>query len=100
MSGSTVVNTFNYNFDAASQLTSASATGTQMAYTFDNLGRVLTSSNSGTANIPTTVLTNVYDANSRRTQQTATISGTADFKNTWTYDNANRLTQVKQPSLP
>jgi YD repeat-containing protein len=92
------VNTFNYNFDAASQLTSASATGTQMAYTFDNLGRVLTSSNSGTSNIPTTVLTNVYDASSRRTQQTATISGTADFKNSWTYDNANRLTQVKQES--
>ena len=71
MSGSTVVNTFNYNFDAASQLTSASATGAQMAYTFDNLGRVLTSSNSGTAieSIPTTVQTNVYDANSRRTQQ-------------------------------
>ena len=100
MSGSTVLNTFAYNFDSASQLTSASATGTQMAYTFDNLGRVLTSSNSGTAieSIPTTVLTNVYDANSRRTQQTAAISGTADFKNTWTYDNANRLTQVKQES--
>ena len=48
--------------------------------------------------VPTTVLTNVYDANSRRTQQTATISGTADFKNTWAYDNANRLTQVKQES--
>ncbi len=98
MSGSTVVNTFNYNFDAGSQLTSASATGTQMAYTFDNLGRALTSSNSGTTNIPTTVMTNVYDANNRRTQQTAAISGTADFRNTWTYDNANRLTQVKQES--
>ena len=70
MSGSTVLNTFNYNFDSASQLTSASATDTQMTYTFDNLGRVLTASNSGTTNIPTTVQTNVYDANSRRTQQT------------------------------
>ncbi|MBL8820713.1 MAG: hypothetical protein JNL58_32120, partial [Planctomyces sp.] len=88
--------TFNYVFDAAGQLTSASATGTQMTYTYDNLGRVLTTSNSGTSNIPTTVQTNVYDANSRRTQQTATISGTADYKNTWTFDNANRLTQVKQ----
>ena len=45
---------------------------------------------------PTTVQTNVYDANSRRTQQTATVSGTADYKNTWTWDNANRQTQVKQ----
>jgi len=96
MSGGSAINTFSYSYDAASQLTDASATGTQMAYTFDNLGRVLTASNSGTSNIPTTVQTNVYDANSRRTQQTATISGTADYKNTWTFDNANRLTQVKQ----
>ena len=96
MSGGSAVNTFGYNFDAASQLTSASATGTQMTYTFDNLGRVLTASNSGTQNIPTTVQTNVYDANSRRTQQTATISGTADYKNIWTFDNANRQTQVTQ----
>ena len=98
MSGSTVLNTFAYNFDSASQLTSASATGTQMTYTFDNLGRVLTSSNSGTTNIPTTVQTNVYDANSRRTQQTAIVSSVADYKNTWTWDNANRQTQVKQES--
>ena len=96
MSGSTVLNTFGYTFDAGSQLTSASATDTQMTYTFDNLGRVLTASNSGTTNIPTTVQTNVYDANSRRTQQTAIVSSVADYKNTWTYDNANRQTQVKQ----
>ena len=63
---------------------------------FDNLGRVLTASNSGTTNIPTTVQTNVYDANSRRTQQTATVVSVADYKNTWTWDNANRQTQVKQ----
>ena len=92
------LNTFNYNynFDSASQLTSASATGTQMAYTFDNLGRVLTANNAGTTNIPTTVQTNVYDANSRRTQQTATVASVADYKNTWTWDYANRQTQVKQ----
>jgi len=67
-------------------------------YTFDNLGCVLTASNSGTTNIPTTIQTNVYNANSRRTQQTATVAGVADYKNTWTYDNANRQTQVKQES--
>ena len=93
MSGSTVLKTFGYNFDAGSQLTSASATDTQMTYTFDNLGRVLTSSNSGTTNIPTTVQTNVYDANSRRTQQTATVASVGDYKNTWTWDNANRQTR-------
>ncbi|MEJ7590407.1 MAG: Ig-like domain-containing protein, partial [Planctomycetaceae bacterium] len=96
MSGSTVLNTFAYTFDSASQLTGASATGTQMTYTFDDLGRVLTASNSGTTNIPTTIQTNVYDANSRRTQQTATVASVADYKNTWTWDNANRQTQVKQ----
>jgi RHS repeat-associated protein len=54
------------------------------------------SSNSGTGNIPTVVLTNAYNSDSQRTQQTATVSGTADFKNTSTYDNAGRLSQVKQ----
>ena len=95
------LNTFNYNynFDSASQLTSASATGTQMAYTFDNLGRVLTASNAGTTNIPTTVQTNVYDANSRRTQQTATVASVADYKNTWTYDNANRRGKIVREKL-
>jgi len=96
MSRGSAISTFNYVFDAASQLMNASATGTQMTSTFDNPGRVLTASNSGTSNIPITVQINVYDANSRRTQQTATISGTADYKNTWTFENANRLTQVKQ----
>jgi len=45
-----------YAYDAASQLTSTSDTDSSYAYTYDNLGRVLTTSNSGTSGVPTVVL--------------------------------------------
>jgi YD repeat-containing protein len=61
-----------------------------------NLGRVLTSSNSGTSGVPTVVLTSAYNANGQRTSLSATRGGTNDFLNSYTYDNLNRLTRVDQ----
>ena len=37
-----------------------------------------------------------YDADGNRTQLAATIGGTADFVNSYTYDSLNREVQVKQ----
>jgi hypothetical protein len=64
--------------------------------TYDNLGRVLTTSNSGTPGVPTVVLTSVYNANSQRTSLGASVGGTADFLNSYSFDNLNRLTRVDQ----
>ena len=46
--------------------------------------------------MPNVVLTNEYDADGNRTQLSATIAGTADFLNTYSYDALNRLTQLYQ----
>ena len=47
---------------------------------------------------PTIVFNQAFDAASNRTELRATIGGSADFKNTYAYDNLNRMTQVIQQS--
>lgn len=94
--GATVVRTLSYAYDAASQLTSASDPDAAFAYTYDNLGRTLSMDNNGTPNVPRVILTSVYDADSRRTSLSASIAGTADFANTYTFDNLGRMTSVQQ----
>ena len=83
-------------YDVASQLTSATDTDSTYAYTYDNIGRLLTNSNSGTSGVPTVVQTSAYNANHRRTSLSATIASTADFANSYSYDNLSRLTRVDQ----
>jgi RHS repeat-associated protein len=77
-------------------LTSAEDPDSEYAYTYDNVGRVLTVSNSGTSGVPTVVLTAAYNASGMRTSLSATKGGTADFLNTYSYDNLHRLTRVEQ----
>ena len=88
--------TISYTYDTASQLTDISDSDSTYAYTYDNIGRVLTTDNNGTSGVPRVILTNVYDAASNRTSLSATIAGTNDFINNYTYDNLNRMTQVAQ----
>lgn len=94
--GTTVVNTITQVFDAASQLTSTSDSSAALAFSYDNLGRATSISNSGTPSVPTVVLSNTFDAASRRTGLSATINSTADFANAYSYDNLGRMTQVTQ----
>jgi len=96
LTSGTVDRTLSYAYDAASQLTSTSDPDSSYAYTFDNLGRVLTVSNSGTSGVPTVVLTSAYNANGQRTSVSATRGGTNDFLNSYTYDNLGRLTRLDQ----
>lgn len=96
LTNGTLNRTISYTYDAASQLTSTSDPDSSYAYTYDNVGRVLTVSNSGTSGVPTVVLTSAYNANGRRTSLSATRGGTNDFLNLYTYDNLSRLTRVDQ----
>jgi RHS repeat-associated protein len=91
-----LIRTINYAFDAANQLTSASDPDSSYAYTYDDLGRLLTVDNAGTAGAPAVVLTSTFDANNNRTGLSATIAATVDFQNTYTYDSLNRLTRLDQ----
>ena len=94
MSGTTVLETISYAYNADGQLTSAASPDS--AYAYDGEGRVTSVDNSGTPNVPNVVLTSQYDANGNRTQLAATIAGTADFQNVYTYDALDRLTQLYQ----
>jgi RHS repeat-associated protein len=96
LTSGSLINTLDYEYDLGNQLTGTSDSNSQYAFTYDDLGRVLTVSNSGTSGVPTVVLTNVFDASSNRTSVSSTIGGTNDYKNTFTFDNLNRMTRIDQ----
>ena len=68
MSGSTVLETFSYSYNADGQLTSAANPDSAYAYAYDGMGRTTSVDNNGTPNVPRVVLSDQYDANSNRTQ--------------------------------
>jgi len=57
---------------------------------------VTTVDNDGTTGVPRVILTSTYDTLSRRTAVSASINGTADFLNSYSYDALHRLTRVDQ----
>jgi RHS repeat-associated protein len=98
LTSGSLINTLDYEYDLGNQLTGTSDSNSQYAFTYDDLGRVLTVSNSGTSGVPTVVLTNLFDASSNRTSVSSTIGGTNDYKNDYTFDGLNRMTRVDQQS--
>jgi YD repeat-containing protein len=96
LTNGTLTRTLSFNYDAADQLASASDPDSSYAYSYDNLGRVLSVDNNGTAGVPRVILTSQYDASGNRTSLAASVAGTADFQNSYTYDFLNRLTRVEQ----
>jgi YD repeat-containing protein len=96
MSGSTVVATMAYGYDLAGDLTSASDPNSSYAFAYDGDGDVTSVDNSGTPNVPDVVLTSGYDAMGDRTSLAATIAGTVDFINNYSYDGDQNLTVVQQ----
>jgi len=98
-SGGSTMHTINWTYDDANQLTEAADSFAEYDYTYDNLGRA-TSIVADLAGLSSAVtLAQGFDANSRRTQLSATIGSTADFKNDYTFDTLNRLTQVTQQDV-
>ncbi|HJT35100.1 MAG TPA: RHS repeat-associated core domain-containing protein, partial [Pirellulales bacterium] len=96
MNGGTVVYAINTSYDADNEVTSQSSPDSSYAFAFDNLGRTLTVDNSGTPNVPHVALTAGYDSANDRTSLSATIGGTADFLNNYTFDADQRLTDETQ----
>ncbi|MFO0903211.1 MAG: RHS repeat-associated core domain-containing protein [Pirellulales bacterium] len=94
--GGDSLRTISYVYDDAGQLTSVADPDSAYAYTYDALGRVTEVDNDGTPDAPHVVLAMTYDAASRRSGLSATIDATADFANTYSYDNLGRLTRVDQ----
>ena len=94
--GANLVRTLSFTFDAASQLTAASDPAASYGYTLDNLGRVTSDTQTITGLTFDIEYQSQYNANGRRTQLLAVLDGTADFKNTYLYDNLSRLTGLNQ----
>ncbi|MBC8351077.1 MAG: hypothetical protein H8E66_03770 [Planctomycetes bacterium] len=96
LTSGTEVREITYTYDAGSQLTDVSDPDSTYAYTYDDLGRLLTVDNYDTSGVPNVILTSAYDANSNRTSLSAEIDSTDDFLNSYTYDALNRLTRLDQ----
>lgn len=62
LNGSTVVDAFNYHYDAVGNLKSAEDNNSQYHFTYDVRDQLKTSDNAGTPNVPNVVFTYGYDA--------------------------------------
>jgi RHS repeat-associated protein len=100
--GQTVVNTMQFGYDAASQLTTAADAYSNYTYVYDALGRV-TSETWANPGAPVVQLLEKYDAASRQTELLARIDHGSgyrdDLKNTYQYDNLGRMTRVDQAGV-
>ncbi|HQU43047.1 MAG TPA: RHS repeat-associated core domain-containing protein, partial [Pirellulales bacterium] len=96
MSGSTIIASMAYGYDLAGELTSASDPNSAYAFAFNGDGQVTSVDSAGTPNIPHVVLSATYDLAGDLTSQSATIAGTADFLNTYSYDGDRQLTTIQQ----
>jgi len=96
MSGSTVIYTASYGYNAAGDLIGASDNSSVYVYAYNADDLATSVDNSGTPNVPRVVLALSYDSLSRLSSLSATVAGTADFLNNYTYDADGNLTQVTQ----
>ena len=96
MSSSTVLNTISTAYNADGQVVSTGDNYSDYAFGYDGQGNATSLDNSGTPGAPHVVLTSQFNAQGERTSLAATISGTADFINSYGYDNLSRLNQITQ----
>jgi YD repeat-containing protein len=96
MSGSTLVASTAYSYDAANQLVLASDGNSSYTFAYGGDGNVLTTDNAGTPNVSHVVLTGAFDAAGNRTSLSATVAGTADLLNNYSYDADQRMTMLTQ----
>src|SRR5205085_9451280 len=90
------IRAFNYSFDAASQIMSASDPSSTYAYAHDADGRLTSVTNVGTPNVPTVALGYTYDAANNQKTRTDTINGQLKGTNAYSYDALNRMTRITQ----
>jgi len=96
-SGSTI-REMTWLYDAASQLLSARDPDSQWSFSYDALGRTVSSDNQGIPISPRVQFTYGYDANSNQTSRTDRIAGTQVGSIDRTFDNRNRVASIRQNS--
>jgi RHS repeat-associated protein len=94
--GSTAENTIHTTYNADGSIASIGDNYSDYSYTYDGQGNAKSVDNSGSPNMPHVVLTSVFDAAGNRQSLAATINGTADFVNGYSYDELSRLIDITQ----
>ena len=84
--------TFQFTYDAAGELTSASDPDSSYTYTYDLLGRQTSVITQGTPGVPEVALSYGYDRDGNTLTVSDTINGIADGTEGMTYDTLNRET--------
>ena len=96
MSGQTVVESMTFSYDAMGRLLSASDPSSGYTYTYDNDGNTLSTTASYAGLSSNVTLQQVYDGNGYMTDLYAYVGGTADFHNSYTYDNDGNVLSITQ----
>jgi YD repeat-containing protein len=90
------VHTFEFEYDAASQLTNAQDPDSAYGYEYDQDGRVTSVDNVGTPDVPNVVLDYTYDPVDNLTQVKDSIDGVESGVETFGYDPLDRVTKITQ----
>lgn len=111
-SSDTQTNSIAYTYDNLGDMLTATDTypsadasqDSAYAFTYNVLGQQTSVDNlggesGGTAGVPDVVLASSYDALGNRTSLDATIGGTNDFQNAYSYDGFGRESQVTQSGV-
>jgi RHS repeat-associated protein len=93
--GGTVVNTIDLAYNAAGELLVIEDDFSKYAFTYDHAGRLLTSDNTGTPNLPAVTLGYAYDPAGYR--QTLSVGGSALIS--YEHDALGRLSSLERPNL-
>ncbi len=83
-----------YEFDSVGNLITAEDENSKLTLTYDQQGRILSTSTTGSSNQPSVQITYTYDAYGNRLTMNDGIEGVTNY----TYDGLNRLTSITNPT--
>ena len=92
-------NTINYTYDSTGRILSESDNNSSDTYQYDAQGDLISTTESSVDG-PTVTLAYQYNAADQRSQMAATIDGTADFVDDYSYDSSGRVASVTQHGVP
>jgi RHS repeat-associated protein len=90
------IHTFEFEYDAASQLLNAHDSNSAYGYEYDDAGRLVEVDNAGTPDAPNVVLNYGYDAANNLIEVKDKIDGVNKGVETFAYDELNRVTSITQ----
>jgi YD repeat-containing protein len=102
-SSGNVTHSFSYAYDADGELLSAAdndpTNGSTDTFAYDAVGQVTTETQAVDGLTPVVILARQYDADGNQTQLSASIGSSADFVNSYSYDNLGQMTRVTQSGV-